>query len=421
MFPFIISCQKLANPSRLLTYSTCADAGEDKRGHLVEWVEKASFNRLNRLFEIASSERNYQMLLSSRNLLVVVRETQLYTLNILLRRLPKVVVSGEHFVLKDLPFYTKAHETDSQAHQERLSHREERRQEGTLWRAPGEKRRAPSPPACPPVQKKKRTLTKGIVIWSLFPSSLSTSTPPTLDSPILASEGASNFSRHDLHDSGFKPSVPKPEHLPLLVSNKPVVEKPDPSCSQLTSSVLIVIGKSAAERLGPSRPELESLAIAVLDNSVIERPIPPYDLRIGFSEKLHKRLYETIEIGSTSVQGDQPEWAQEEPGRKIPPVPVVSLDVESFGDVLAAEEETHPAAGGAYSSGTVTRGVSAKRDIPTPASPPSCFEMMEMLKRIPHFIEADLPSSNMFEVAKMVTLCFSLCFPNRCTWFLTDV
>lgn len=159
----------------------------------------------------------------------------------------------------------------------------------------------------------------------------------------------------------------------------------------------------------------------VLDNSAVERPIPPYDLRIGFGEKLHKRLYETIEIGSTSVQGDQPEWAQEEPGRKIPPAPVVSPDVALFGDVLAVEEETHPTAGRAFGSGTVTRGVSAKRDIPTLASPPSCVEMMEMLKRIPHFIEADLPSSNMFEVAKMVTLCFSLCFPNRCTCFLADV
>lgn len=243
MFPFIISCQKLSNPSRLLTYSTCVDAGADKRGHLVEWVEKASFNRLNRLFEIVASERNYQTLLSSRNLLVVVWETQLYTLNILPRRLPKVVVSGEHFVLKDLPFYAKAHETDAQAHQERLSHREERRQEGTLRRAPGEKRRAPSPPACPPVQKKKRTLTKGIVIWSPFPSSLSTSTPPALDSPILASEGASSFFGHDLHDSGFKPSIPEPEHLPLLVSNKPAAENPDPSFSQLTSSALMVIEK----------------------------------------------------------------------------------------------------------------------------------------------------------------------------------
>ena len=41
---------------------------------MVEWVEKASFNRLNRLFEITSIERHYQTLLTARNLLAVIRE-----------------------------------------------------------------------------------------------------------------------------------------------------------------------------------------------------------------------------------------------------------------------------------------------------------------------------------------------------------
>lgn len=80
------------------------------------WMEKASFNRLNKLFEIATGEKNYQTLLSTRSLLAVTREPQSYTLNILPRRLPKKVVSGEHFVLKDLPFYAEAREADAQAH-----------------------------------------------------------------------------------------------------------------------------------------------------------------------------------------------------------------------------------------------------------------------------------------------------------------
>lgn len=115
MFLFILACQKLANPTRLLTYSIFAAVGADRRGRLVEWVEKASFNRLNKLFEITASEKNYQMLLSSLNLLTVVWETQSYTLNILPRRLPKVVVSGEHFVLKDFPFHAKTREVDAKS------------------------------------------------------------------------------------------------------------------------------------------------------------------------------------------------------------------------------------------------------------------------------------------------------------------
>ena len=46
-------------------------AGTGKRGKLVEWVEKASFDRLNKLFEIATDERSCQMLLSAQNLRLV--------------------------------------------------------------------------------------------------------------------------------------------------------------------------------------------------------------------------------------------------------------------------------------------------------------------------------------------------------------
>lgn len=81
----------------------------------MEWVEKASFNQLNRLSEITANERNFQTLLSTRNLLVVVRESHPYILNIIPRWLPKKVVAGEHFVLKDLHFYVEAHEADAQA------------------------------------------------------------------------------------------------------------------------------------------------------------------------------------------------------------------------------------------------------------------------------------------------------------------
>ena len=89
--------------------------GTSKRNGLVEWVEKASLDRLNKLFEITAIERHYQTLLSTMNLLAVVREPQPYVVNILPRRLPKFVVPGEHFVMKDMPFYEKACEADVKA------------------------------------------------------------------------------------------------------------------------------------------------------------------------------------------------------------------------------------------------------------------------------------------------------------------
>nr|CAN73298.1 hypothetical protein VITISV_028315 [Vitis vinifera] len=42
--------------------------GPDKRGRVVEWVEKASFTRLNKLFEVSAAERHHETLLTARNL-----------------------------------------------------------------------------------------------------------------------------------------------------------------------------------------------------------------------------------------------------------------------------------------------------------------------------------------------------------------
>ncbi|RVW14325.1 hypothetical protein CK203_099086 [Vitis vinifera] len=104
---------------------------QNKRGKLVEWVEKASFDRLNRLFEIAAAERSCDMLLSAQNLRSVMKKPQPYVLTILPRRLPEEVVVGEHFVLQDLPFYA------------------------AVQKAPGGKRSVPSPTGAPTKKKKK--------------------------------------------------------------------------------------------------------------------------------------------------------------------------------------------------------------------------------------------------------------------------
>lgn len=97
------------------------DASKEIRGRLVEWVAKACFDRLNKLFVISTSERNYQTLLTNRNLLVVVREPQPYVLPIIPHSLLKVLVLREHHVLKDLLFYEVACEADVKACQDQLN------------------------------------------------------------------------------------------------------------------------------------------------------------------------------------------------------------------------------------------------------------------------------------------------------------
>lgn len=249
-------------------------AGTNKNCRLVEWVEKAAFDWLNRLFEIIAGERNYQRLLSSRNLLAVVRKPQPYVLNILPRRLPKVVVSRKHFPLRDLHFYERARGADAKARQERLNYQKERRQEGTLRRAPGEKPRASFPPTQPLKEKKKRTLVKVAKAPPSVPSFPSSFTSSVLDSSAHASEGVSSFSGHD-----------------------------PGAC--------------------PSDLELESLPLLVIDELGVKKADMSRDLRVGFGERHHKRLYEAIDLAHHSAKRDCPEGVQEESGREIPSMPVL--------------------------------------------------------------------------------------------------
>ena len=124
-------------------------------GHIVDWVEKTSFSCLNKLFEIDAKERHYKTLLSARNLMAVVRESQDYIVNILPRKLPKEVVPGEHYTVKDLPIYQEFKEADAEKRRALLDDREKRKNEGTLRKAPGQKRGATSPPKKAPTKKRK--------------------------------------------------------------------------------------------------------------------------------------------------------------------------------------------------------------------------------------------------------------------------
>ena len=131
------------------------NASPERRGHIVDWVEKASFACLNKLFEIDTKERHYGTLLTARNLMVVVRESQEYVVSILPRKMPNEVVPREHYLLKDLPIYKEVREADAEKRRALLDDREKRKNEGTLRKAPGQKCSTASPPKKVPAKKRK--------------------------------------------------------------------------------------------------------------------------------------------------------------------------------------------------------------------------------------------------------------------------
>ena len=77
-------------------------AEEGCKGRLVEWVEKASFEKIRRMLEVSERECHYKVLLTLKNLVDVRRNPTCYNLPVILGLLASEVVVGEHFVYVDL-------------------------------------------------------------------------------------------------------------------------------------------------------------------------------------------------------------------------------------------------------------------------------------------------------------------------------
>ena len=69
---------------------------------MVQWVKKASFEKIHRLLEVFEQERHCEILLTLKNLADVRRSLAPYSLLIIPRSLPLEIVDGEHFVTSDL-------------------------------------------------------------------------------------------------------------------------------------------------------------------------------------------------------------------------------------------------------------------------------------------------------------------------------
>ena len=68
----------------------------------MQWVEKASLEKIRRMFEVSEQERHCKVLLTLNNLDNVRRILTPYSLPIIPRSLPSEIVGGEHFITTDL-------------------------------------------------------------------------------------------------------------------------------------------------------------------------------------------------------------------------------------------------------------------------------------------------------------------------------
>lgn len=154
---FVRSLQLFFHRCELTVDSSVCGAGKDRWGYPIEWVEKAFFALLNKLFEIEVSEQNHKVLLLDKNLLALINEPKLFVMPVFHRMAPSFLVLDKHFMLKNLSFYAVARLADSEARQAHLDKREKNHQEGMLRKTPATSHPASSSTVWPPAKKKERT------------------------------------------------------------------------------------------------------------------------------------------------------------------------------------------------------------------------------------------------------------------------
>ncbi|RVW52953.1 hypothetical protein CK203_072662 [Vitis vinifera] len=243
--------------------------------------------RLNKLFEIATAERHYETMLTARNLLAVVQESQAYIINILPRKLPKKVVSGEHYVLKDLPFYKEA---------------------------PKKKRSAASLPGKAPAKKRKPvlhnkgkevklpTLPKEFVRSPITYEKEVTIKEP--ENPLPPSISSSPGHLAGLNHSG--PSMSAAGRLALLAEevtsiNQPRSPHPDAGVAEASCATVLPPMATLMEEMGEESQSLPScgsspLALVPVKGPASKRSRSTRNLKSGLIGRLQDRFQETIEV-----------------------------------------------------------------------------------------------------------------------------
>ncbi|RVW82711.1 hypothetical protein CK203_046961 [Vitis vinifera] len=394
-----------------------AAEGPERRGHIVDWVERTSFACLNKLFEIDAKERHYATLLTARNLMAVVRESQEYVVNILPRKLPKEVVSGEHYVLKDLPIYQEVKEADAEKRRALLDDREKRKNEGTLRKAPGQKCSAAFPPKKAPAKKRKLVkIGKGVKEPTLqkefVPPPITHAAEVIIEEPVNpAPHSISSGPRHvaGLNHSG--PSMSVAARLATLAEeaasiNIPGSPHPDADAAEalrveaspimatpITAAPMEEMGQKVRVCPPTSRPSCPCTG----EGATFKESRSARNLRSGLIRRL--RLQE-IEVSCSSTQDAHLEEGKVGMATETPAVPVAVPDENAPGETHPAENVEAPNPEEESPSVASSGGNSVNDPTCTSANPFSYAELEDKLKQIPPSLTTVMPSAKMFKMVE---------------------
>eukprot|EP00261_Vitis_vinifera_P033143 XP_019074386.1 PREDICTED: uncharacterized protein LOC104878818 [Vitis vinifera] len=351
--------------------------GLELRGHLVDWVEKASFACVCKLFEIDPKERAYKTLLSARNLTEVVREPQEYVINILPRKLANdEIVSGEHYTVKELPLYQEAKEADAERRRKLLEDRDQKKTEGTIRKAPGQKRGPDSPP--------KKTSGKRGKLEVMIEE-------PVNAAPHSISSGPWRMS--GLNHSG--PSLVAAARLANVAEEAASINHPGNLNPDDDAAETAPLEEAGAESQSQPSDDPDRLAIVLVKGPPLKKPRLTRDLQSGLFQRLQERQQE-IEISCASTHDAHPDGGEVEMATETSAAPAIIPAEDASGPMCPDENMGAPIPGHELPSPSSSEEESA--DDAAPASPFSYAELEAKLKQITPDWKAIKPSAKMFDM-----------------------
>ena len=239
-----------------------------------------------------------------------VREPQEYVINILPRKMPKEVVPGEHYNVKDLPIYQEFKEVDAEKRRALLDDREKRKNEGTLRKAPGQKRGATSPSNKAPAKRRKLVKNEKGVKEPTPPKEFAPS-PITHEAEVIIEEPV-NPAPHSIssgpgHVAGLNHSgtslaaVARPANLADEAASINHPNSPNPDVDVAEAVCATPMEEVGAESQSQPSDDPDRLALVLVRGPPLKRPRSVRNMRSGLFGRLQDRQGQKTRVSPLTI------------------------------------------------------------------------------------------------------------------------
>ena len=313
--------------------------------------------------------------------------------------------------MKDLPIYQEFKEADAEKHRALLDNREKKKNEGTLCKAPGQKRDTASPPNKTPAKKRKLVKKNGKGVKEPTPPKDFALPPITHEAEVIIEEpvnpvphSMSSGSGHVAglnHSSTSLAAVARLENLAKEAASINHPDSPTPDVDAVEAVCAASMEEAGVESQSQPSDDLDRLALVLVKEPPSKRPRSTRNLRSVLLGRLQDRQQE-IEVSCSSVHDAHPEGGEVEMATKPPAVPVMVPAEVAPGEThlvvnVEAPNPKQESPSVASSGGDLVNDASC-----TSTSPFSYAELEDKLKQIPPDLTSVMPSAKMFEMVESV-------------------